>query len=129
MRNRVKPVGHLLIVDDDPLVRRAMRRALFGRGWIADEAATTTEALKLLETTAYAAVLTDWTRPNDSGAATVRAVRGRSPVVAYTGSPGLVPVQQLMDVVVAVVTKPASAHELDLTLRWAVRHWEVHHAS
>ena len=72
--------GTVLLVDDEPSVRRVAARALTRHGWQVLAAESAEAALALLETTpppALAAIVTDLVMPGQDGTALVRAVRAR----------------------------------------------------
>lgn len=74
------PAGLLLLVDDEPSVRRVAARALLRHGWQVMAAESAEAALALLDGAVpppLAAVVTDLVMPGQDGAALVRAVRLR----------------------------------------------------
>src|SRR4051812_47094612 len=58
---------HLLLVEDDPLVRRALGRLLTMSGFAVDEAASAAEALESLRSQSFACILTDFHLPKHDG--------------------------------------------------------------
>jgi EAL domain-containing protein (putative c-di-GMP-specific phosphodiesterase class I) len=82
----------ILLVEDDPLVARAYRRVLVGRGYRVTQVTTGAEAARALLAGGFAAVLSDINLPEMDGIAllhTLRACDVRVPVVLVTGSPSL----------------------------------------
>ena len=77
------PRGHerILLVDDEPLVRKALRRLLQSLGYQVDEASDGDEALARLRAGPgdFALVLTDQSMPRLSGAELARALREEMP--------------------------------------------------
>jgi signal transduction histidine kinase len=75
-RGRGEPI---LVVDDEPAVRRALTRTLDRQGYVVFEAADGLAALAVLEraTPAIAAVVTDLSMPRLDGRGLLRAMRAR----------------------------------------------------
>ena len=59
--------GRVLIVDDDPQIRRAMRVTLTSRGYEVGDARSGEEALERLRSEAYDLVLLDMNMPDMGG--------------------------------------------------------------
>lgn len=84
----------ILVVDDEPAVRRLFVRALQAAGHATHEAADGVEALAFLERNPVALILLDSTMPRLEGAAVIRAIRERDatrtlPVVLVTANANL----------------------------------------
>ncbi len=78
----------VLVVDDDPLIRRTMADLLALDGHRTTLAADGEEGISLFESGAYDVVFTDLAMPGMSGwevAAATKALRPRVPVVLVTG--------------------------------------------
>jgi len=73
-------VSRVLVVDDDPQIRRAVREALAREGLDAETAADGAEALSRASDTEFALVITDLSMPTLDGLELVRALRRRSTV-------------------------------------------------
>jgi two-component system cell cycle sensor histidine kinase/response regulator CckA len=75
----------VLVVDDEPGVRRLLTRLLDARGYIVSEAASGHEALTCLEraTPPFDLVVSDMVMPGMDGAALAAAVAGRWPAVRF----------------------------------------------
>src|SRR4051812_38471635 len=73
----------ILLVDDDPMVLRALRRLLLGArpGWQIHMAESAEAALVLLETKSYDVVVTDLQMPALGGAAFLARLRTEHPTV------------------------------------------------
>ena len=71
-------VGRILVVDDDPQIRRAMRATLTARGYEVADARTGEEALDLLRSETYDLVLLDMNMPVMGGMETCRLIRSGS---------------------------------------------------
>lgn len=85
-----------LIVDDEPAVRAALRRLLELRGWVAVEASTGAEAIRVVEgrrdsLSPLALVLSDYHLPDMDGLALMSALEQIAPIsdrfVVCTGDP------------------------------------------
>jgi two-component system KDP operon response regulator KdpE len=68
--------GRILVVDDEPQIRRIMRTTLTGAGYEVDDARTGEEALEKIRDYRPDLVLLDINMPGMGGAATCRAIRG-----------------------------------------------------
>ena len=115
----------ILVVDDEPAIRRALRPPLLELGFQVAEASRGEEALQALRAAAYDAVLLDINMPGIGGIETLRRIRAfapRLPVLMLTVR------DQEEDKVEALdmgaddyVTKPFSTRELIARIRSAVR--------
>jgi two-component system KDP operon response regulator KdpE len=120
-----QPSIHVLVVDDEPAIRRALRPPLVELGFQVSEASRGEEALQALRANAYDAVLLDINMPGIGGIETLRRIRTfapRLPVLMLTVR------DQEEDKVEALdmgaddyVTKPFSIRELVARIRTAVR--------
>jgi len=72
--------GRILVVDDDPQIRRAMRTTLTARGYEVADARTGEEALEVLRSGNYDLVLLDMNMPGMGGIETCRLIRSSSEV-------------------------------------------------
>ena len=85
------PRPNVLVLDDEPLVRRTMNRFLATYGYAAVEAATFEEALEVLRTTKVFAVILDVRLPGrHTGLDVIGPIRERPefadiPVIVMTG--------------------------------------------
>jgi two-component system KDP operon response regulator KdpE len=115
----------ILVVDDEPAIRRALRPPLMELGFQVAEASRGEEALQTLRAAAYDVVLLDMNMPGIGGMETLRRIRAfapRLPVLMLTVR------DQEEDKVEALdrgaddyVTKPFSTRELIARIRSAVR--------
>ncbi len=120
-----QPDIRVLVVDDEPAIRRALRPPLVELGFQVTEASRGEEALQLLRASAFDVVLLDVNMPGIGGIETLRRIRGfapRLPVLMLTVR------DQEEDKVEALdmgaddyVTKPFSTRELVARIRTAVR--------
>jgi two-component system KDP operon response regulator KdpE len=115
----------VLVVDDDPHVRRFLRAALTGHGHTVTEAGTVAEALAEIAREPPAVVLLDLGLPDGDGLGVLRAIRpdSKTPVIVLSAR------GQEGDKVVALdagaddyLTKPFGAGELMARIRVALRH-------
>src|SRR3954463_1733201 len=70
----------ILIVDDEPQIRRVMRTALTGEGYIVEDANSGEKALNVLRESRFDLVLLDMNMPGLSGMETCRQIRSESEV-------------------------------------------------
>jgi two-component system, OmpR family, KDP operon response regulator KdpE len=120
-----KPEGKLLVVDDDPAVRRALHTTLYGLGFDIGEAATGEEALALCRIVRYDALLLDVNMPGKGGIDTCRELRRLMPRVAIL----MLSVNDDQDRKIEAleagaddyVTKPFHMRELTARIRSALR--------
>jgi len=115
----------ILVVDDEPAIRRALRPPLVELGFQVAEASRGEEALQALRAAAYDAVLLDVNMPGIGGIETLKKIRAfapRLPVLMLTVR------DQEEDKIEALdtgaddyVTKPFSTRELIARIRSAVR--------
>ncbi len=72
--------GRILVVDDDPQIRRVMRVTLTGQGYEVDDAKEGETALEKLRDGRFDLVLLDMNMPGMSGLEACRAIRSQSDV-------------------------------------------------
>jgi two-component system KDP operon response regulator KdpE len=72
--------GRILVVDDDPQIRRVMRVTLTGQGYEVDDAKNGDSALEKLRQERFDLVLLDMNMPGMSGLETCRAIRSQSEI-------------------------------------------------
>jgi two-component system KDP operon response regulator KdpE len=72
--------GRILVVDDDPQIRRVMRVTLTGQGYEVDDAKSGEAALDKLRDDRFDLVLLDLNMPGMGGLATCRAIRSQSEI-------------------------------------------------
>src|SRR5262245_36473744 len=116
--------GRILVVDDDPQIRRVMRVTLTGQGYEVDDAKNGESALEKLRAQRFDLVLLDMNMPGMSGLETCREIRARSEIAVI-----ILTVRDSEDDKVAAldagaddyVTKPYNAPELLARIRAALR--------
>jgi two-component system KDP operon response regulator KdpE len=72
--------GRILVVDDDPQIRRVMRVTLTGQGYEVDDAKSGEEALDTLRDERFDLVLLDMNMPGIGGLETCRVIRRQSEI-------------------------------------------------
>ena len=84
------PKKHILVVDDDPQVRRLMRTTLVARGFEVNEARSAHEALEHGRRAKYDLMILDINAPGVDGLDTCREIRASSdvPIIMLTARTG-----------------------------------------
>jgi two-component system, OmpR family, KDP operon response regulator KdpE len=72
--------SRILVVDDEPQLRRALRTTLSALGFVVDDAESGEAALEMLRTQKFDLILLDINMPGISGIETCRAIRARTDV-------------------------------------------------
>ena len=120
-----RPEGKLLIVDDEPAVRRALHTTLFSMGFDIAEAASGEEAIALCRIIKYDAVLLDINMAGKSGIETCAELRRMYPRLAIlmisVNEDEERKVQALEAGADDYVTKPFHMRELTARIRSALR--------
>jgi PAS domain S-box-containing protein len=125
--NSGRPVylHRVLIVDDDPMTRRALVEILSGGGYECDQAESVEEALLYLRTQIYTCVLTDLIMPERSGLDLLQEVKNHYPdiaVILISGHNDTVMVRKaLKSGAYDYVVKPATTGEILSTINAALR--------
>jgi len=121
----MQPPISVLVVDDEPAIRRALRPPLVELGFHVAEASRGEEALQALRATSYDAVLLDINMPGIGGIETLRRIRvfaPRLPVLMLTVRDQEEDKVEALDIGADdYVTKPFSTRELIARMRSAVR--------
>jgi two-component system KDP operon response regulator KdpE len=117
-------VGRILIVDDDPQIRRVMRVSLTGQGYEVDDAKGGEAALEKLRQQRFDLVLLDMNMPGMGGLEACRQIRAHSEIAIIM----LTVRDDELDKVGALdagaddyVTKPFNIQELSARIRAALR--------
>jgi two-component system KDP operon response regulator KdpE len=119
------PSSSVLVVDDEPALRKALRASLTASGFAVEEARTGEEALGTVQQHSFDLVLLDINMPGISGIDACRRIRGISPHAGIV----MVTVRDLEDDKVRAleagaddyVTKPFKLRELTARLRAVLR--------
>ena len=83
-------IRHILVVDDEPLIRQSIQMLLEDDGYIVEEAGSGDEALALFEPGKFDMIFTDYFMPEMKGDQLAAAIKKRSPkqpVVMITAFP------------------------------------------
>jgi DNA-binding response OmpR family regulator len=83
---------HILLVEDDPMLRQLVRRNLAAEGFAVDTAATLEEADGALDAAQFDAVLLDLSLPDGDGIELLKRIRQKNdpvPVIAVTARDGV----------------------------------------
>jgi two-component system KDP operon response regulator KdpE len=120
-----QPAIRILIVDDEPAIRRALRPPLLELGFQVSEASRGEEALQMLRATVHDVVLLDINMPGIGGIETLRRIRAfapRLPILMLTVRDGEEEKVEALELGADdYVTKPFSTRELIARIRTAVR--------
>jgi two-component system KDP operon response regulator KdpE len=120
-----QPAIRILVVDDESAIRRALRPPLVELGFQVAEAARGEEALQLLRTATFDAVLLDVNMPGIGGVETLRRIRAfapRLPILMLTVRDKEEEKVEALDLGADdYVTKPFSTRELIARVRAAIR--------
>jgi two-component system KDP operon response regulator KdpE len=117
--------GKLLVVDDEPAIRWALRKTLQGMGFEIAEAETGEQAIALVRTVRFDAVLLDIGMPGMNGIDACREIRKRAPLLGIV----MLSVRNAEEDKIQAfdagaddyITKPFNVRELAARLRAAVR--------
>jgi len=116
--------GRVLIVDDEPGVRKVLRHILAGAGYQVEEAADAFQGLDLLDRVVPDALLLDIKMPGMDGLGLIDNLRKRGldvPVVVLTGHGDEFTARECLEAgAAAYLTKPPDRAELLLAVRGAV---------
>lgn len=117
-------LGRILVVDDDPQIRRVMRTTLSGEGYEVEDARTGEDALQKLRAGRYDLMLLDMNMPEMGGLETCRQVRAASDMAILmltVRNTEHDKVQALDAGADDFITKPFSTPELLARIRAALR--------
>jgi two-component system NtrC family sensor kinase len=124
------PGSRILVVDDNPDVAMAFAEILAIQGYRVDTAASSRAALKLIETEAYAVVITDMRMPDLDGPMLYREVIARHPSLGksflFTTGDMCSPEtdQFLKDTGSLYLSKPCSFEEVESAVAQVIRRGE-----
>ena len=116
--------GRILVIDDDPQIRRAMRATLTSRDYQVNDARTGEEGLEMLRAAPYDLVLLDINMPGMGGIETCRLIRSSSEIaiIMLTVSNAEKDKVEALDAGADdYITKPFSMPELLARIRAALR--------
>jgi DNA-binding NtrC family response regulator len=121
----IERAPRILLVDDDPMVLRASRRALLGArpGWEIEVAESSESAWLLLATRTYDVVVTDLQMPSGGGEALLERLKEEHPavmrVIHSSHIESLSPARA-EELAHATLAKPGRPDELVVALDWAL---------
>jgi len=116
--------GRIVVVDDEPQIRRVMRMTLTGEGYEVEDARTGDEALEKIRASRFDLMLLDWNLPGMGGLETCRLVRSTSDmaiIMLTIRNAEQDKVQALDAGADDFITKPFSMPELLARIRAALR--------
>ena len=125
-RMGMKPIeGRVLVVDDDPQIRRVMRTTLEAKGYDVDEAGSGEHAVELAQSEKYELILLDINLPGKTGVETcreIRALSSTSPIIMLTVRDSSEDKIEALDAgAYDYVTKPFAMGELLARIRAVLR--------
>jgi two-component system, OmpR family, KDP operon response regulator KdpE len=124
--------GRVLVVDDDPQIRRVMRTTLEAKGYDVDEAGSGEQALELSRDEKFDLIILDFNLPGKSGVEVCREIRALSttPVIMLTvRDAGEDKIEALDAGAFDYVTKPFAMGELLARIRAVLRRTPASEAS
>jgi two-component system KDP operon response regulator KdpE len=116
--------GRILIVDDDPQIRRVLKMTLTGQGYEVDDAKSGESALERVRDRRFDLVLLDINMPGMDGLETCRAIREQSEIgiIMLTVRDNEADAVEALDAGADdYVTKPFKPSELSARIRAALR--------
>src|ERR1700721_751219 len=117
-------MGHILVVDDEPQIRRVMRTTLVAQGYEVSDARSGDGAIDLIRCEKYDLVLLDVNMPGISGVQACREIRLASdlPIIMVTGRDTERDKVQALDAGAdGYLTKPFNVSELLARIRAVLR--------
>ncbi len=119
------PQGHVLVVDDEEMMRDFVRGALEKSGYEVTTASDGYEALQVMDRSNIDLVFLDLKMPNMSGPDTLRHIRERKnevPVVILTGYPESDMVTEALEYSpITLLSKPCSVNQILASARMNIR--------
>src|SRR5665213_2102796 len=112
-------VSSVLVVDDEPGIRTALRANFLRHGWQVETASSVREAIRQLDGRVFDLVVTDIRMPDGTGMEVMQSTRALSPgtAVILLTAYGSVPdaVSAMRDGALDYLTKPISFDQLQAT--------------
>jgi two-component system response regulator AtoC len=119
--NELNELQQILVVDDEPVVRHGIQRALENRGIKAKLASLAQEGLELLDHHAFDLVLLDICLPDRDGISVLKEIRQRFPDIAVVMITGYPTIDSAVDCIkigaLDYLVKPFRLDDLDAALR------------
>ena len=116
--------GHILVVDDEPQIRRVMRTTLVAQGYEVSDARTGEDAFEQIRSERFDLILLDMNMPGISGLETCREIRAGSdlPIIMVTVRGSERDKVQALDAGAdGYITKPFEVSELLARIRAILR--------
>lgn len=117
-------IGRVLLVDDDPEVRRDYSRLLRSLGCVVETATDGADAIEMLRDASFDLIVSDISMPRLKGTEFLRAVRERDldvPVILMTGAPAFdTAVEAVEHGAFRYLTKPVSLDTFTQVVRRAI---------
>src|ERR1017187_6398017 len=124
--NPARPMGRILVVEDDPSVQKALKRLFEGEGYAVEVQANGQSGLESFQSAAPAMIILDLRLPKLSGSdlcKEVKAVAPSLPIVVLSATSDVSDKVLLLELGADdYVTKPFSPRELLARVRAALRH-------
>jgi DNA-binding response OmpR family regulator len=122
----VRPLGRILVVEDDPAVQKALKRLFETEGYLVEVQSNGRSALDSIQATPPAAIILDLRLPKVSGRDLCKEVKAQSPtlpIVVLSATTDVSDKVLLLELGADdYVTKPFSPRELLARVRAALRH-------
>jgi DNA-binding response OmpR family regulator len=126
LMNSTRPIGRILVVEDDPSVQKALKRLFETEGYIVEVQNNGKSALESFQAAPPAVIILDLRLPQLSGSDLCKVVKGQNPTLPIVV---LSATSDVSDKVLLLelgaddyVTKPFSPRELLARVRAALRH-------
>ncbi|TYO98831.1 two component Fis family sigma54 specific transcriptional regulator [Geothermobacter ehrlichii] len=120
----MKELAQILLVDDEPNNREALSLLLTGAGYQVDAVGTGEEAIRILQRTPYAIVVTDLFLPGVSGIDILKKVKSEAPytnVILITGNASAeTAVEAMKEGAFDYITKPVDFEKLKILVAKAM---------
>lgn len=120
------PKSRILVVDDDPSLRRVVEVQLEQEGYAVSTAGSAQEALSALQVNSYDLVIADLKMPERSGIELLREIRSQYPETVLMIVTAFGTVESAVEAMKAgaydYLTKPVHPDELSLVVRRALEH-------
>jgi DNA-binding NtrC family response regulator len=127
------PESTVMVVDDEPGIRTALRANFLRHGWQVETASGVRDAIRALQLRDFDLVVTDMRMPDGSGMEVMRAARASSPstAVILLTAYGSVPdaVTAMRDGALDYVTKPVPFDQLQATAAQVIQRARVPEAA
>jgi DNA-binding response OmpR family regulator len=129
LQGHSRATHRILVVDDEPVLRRLMSAALTGSGYYVDNAEDGAIAWRALQAKPYDLLITDHMMPKITGVELVKSLRSARMALPVVMVAGVLPAHELSSLnLAATLSKPFIVAELldtvDSVLRPTMAPWE-----